>query len=279
MLFSLALRISKTPSHSFLSKPLTLISWSDRIALKAMSSRRSSRLSVRSRTATDAAGQNDKQVQSTNTAPEVAVPPPKSTKGRKRKVSQETQVSAPSGDGPSTPKRRGKAPLTAKLPPITPTPSAVGVISEASTVTPKKVKKARRADPHATNAPLQTPGGTRVVKSFPVDNLTPGIFDRENIVTTENLLEKACAHLCAIDPGLKPLVAKHTCKLFTAEGLAEEIDPFVALSSSIISQQVRSMRLVNVTDCLISAIGIWRRSRVDKEKIYRAISSSKGWTV
>jgi DNA-3-methyladenine glycosylase II len=161
---------------------------------------------------------------------------------RKRKPSQDLKPE--DVKLPSTPKRRGKkAAPPSEAPPQTPTPAAVEALTEPVSATPKKTKKTRRADPHATNAPLQTPGGTRVVKSFaavdPPENLTPGKVDRDNIVTTDNVLEKACMHLCGIDPRLKPLIEKHTCKIFSREGLAEEVDPFVALCSSIISQQVR----------------------------------------
>jgi DNA-3-methyladenine glycosylase II len=37
---------------------------------------------------------------------------------------------------------------------------------------------------------------------------------------------------------MKPLIEKHHCRIFSPEGLAEQIDPFESLCSSIISQQV-----------------------------------------
>jgi DNA-3-methyladenine glycosylase II len=37
---------------------------------------------------------------------------------------------------------------------------------------------------------------------------------------------------------MRPLVAKHHCRMFSPEGLAERIDPFESLASGIISQQV-----------------------------------------
>lgn len=37
---------------------------------------------------------------------------------------------------------------------------------------------------------------------------------------------------------MRPLIEKHRCHMFSPEGLAEKIDPFEAIASSIISQQV-----------------------------------------
>ena len=56
--------------------------------------------------------------------------------------------------------------------------------------------------------------------------------------TTATILEEACAHLIKVDPRMKPLIDKHHCRVFSPEGLAEQVDPFEALCSSIISQQV-----------------------------------------
>jgi DNA-3-methyladenine glycosylase II len=52
------------------------------------------------------------------------------------------------------------------------------------------------------------------------------------------LLEEACAHLIKVDERLRPIIEKHHCRVFSPEGLAEKIDPFESLTSSIISQQV-----------------------------------------
>ncbi|KAF5014498.1 hypothetical protein F66182_14489, partial [Fusarium sp. NRRL 66182] len=56
--------------------------------------------------------------------------------------------------------------------------------------------------------------------------------------TTGTLLEKAIEHLISVDARLKPVVNQHHCHLFSPEGLAEQIDPFESLVSSIIGQQV-----------------------------------------
>ncbi|KFY50817.1 hypothetical protein V496_09146, partial [Pseudogymnoascus sp. VKM F-4515 (FW-2607)] len=41
-----------------------------------------------------------------------------------------------------------------------------------------------------------------------------------------------------VEPKLKVVVERHPCKVFSAEGLAEVVDPFVTLTSGIIGQQV-----------------------------------------
>lgn len=54
----------------------------------------------------------------------------------------------------------------------------------------------------------------------------------------DHLLEEAEAFLISVDPKFKVLVEKHHCKVFNPEGLREVVDPFTALSSGIIGQQV-----------------------------------------
>lgn len=93
----------------------------------------------------------------------------------------------------------------------------------------------RPVDPHRTNAILQTPHGTSVIVSpskvrEDASPLAP--------TTTGTLLEQATAHLIAADPRLKPVIERNPCALFSPSGLAEQIDPFNSLVSSIIGQQV-----------------------------------------
>lgn len=52
------------------------------------------------------------------------------------------------------------------------------------------------------------------------------------------LLKKICAHFVAVDPALQTLVERFHCQPFSSAGLAEEIDPFRALASGIMGQQV-----------------------------------------
>lgn len=144
---------------------------------------------------------------------------------------------------PATPKRNRIA--KAKIaPPITPTPSLVGLITanystgDVDDTTPPPLD--RPVEPHQTNATLVTPGGTQQVaypNGIPDSSPSKTGLPRPT-TTTGSLLEEACAHLVKMDSRLKPLVDKHACRIFSPEGLAEEIDPFRALSSGIIAQQV-----------------------------------------
>lgn len=124
-------------------------------------------------------------------------------------------------------------------PPLTPTPSAVGVIAEAAkgSKRPRTAAVTRLADPRATNATLLSPETSRVVSSRDIEPESPSKAPTARI-TTDNILEKACAHLVKVDERMRPLVEKNHCKVFSPEGLAETIDPFESLASGIISQQV-----------------------------------------
>lgn len=175
-------------------------------------------------------------------------------------------------DLPTTPlpKRRkgtaGESPI--KLPPITPTPSGVGLLAHTHASETDRLSentaglKPRPAEPHITNAPLSTPGGSRVTayKSSPAQPSDPqasqeaepspakrrtkkevppdvGVLNKPT-ATIDTLLRDAEAFLIKVDPKLKPLIEKHTCKMFSPEGLSEVVDPFTALSSGIMGQQV-----------------------------------------
>ena len=98
----------------------------------------------------------------------------------------------------------------------------------------------RPVEPHATNATLITPGGTAMV-AYP-NGLLESSPSKTGLprptATTGTLLEKANAHLIAVEPKMEPLVKKNHCKIFSAAGLAEEIDPFRSLVSGIMAQQV-----------------------------------------
>lgn len=98
----------------------------------------------------------------------------------------------------------------------------------------------RPAGPHSTNAPLKTPRGSKLV-AYPQE-----VLDSSPLWTgiprpttsTKHLLEQACAHLTKADPRMQSLVDKHPCRLFSPDGLAEEVDPFQSLCSGIMAQQV-----------------------------------------
>ncbi|KAM7218740.1 DNA-3-methyladenine glycosylase [Rhypophila decipiens] len=175
---------------------------------------------------------------------------------RKRKTQNEDALQSPAEpeEAPSTPKRRQvKRPNLP--PPATPTPQAVSLIAEGALPngTPGTSKKprpaavARLADPNKTNATLLSPETSRIIASKPIDEVSPSKLSRGggpnssirgSKITTETLLEEACAHLIKVDKRMRPLIEKHRCHLFTPEGLAEKIDPFEAITSSIIFQQV-----------------------------------------
>ncbi|KAJ5655477.1 DNA glycosylase [Penicillium longicatenatum] len=98
----------------------------------------------------------------------------------------------------------------------------------------------RPVDPHRTNATLLTPHGSSVA-AYPArpEDASPSKTGLPRpAATTGTLLEQAVAHLIATDPRLKPVIEQHPCPLFSPEGLAEKIDPFNSLTSSIIGQQV-----------------------------------------
>jgi DNA-3-methyladenine glycosylase II len=170
------------------------------------------------------------------------MPPPKVANiSKKRKAQSKGGVS---DAAPSTPKRKKPS---RPVPPITPTPSAIGLMTvpyssgDIDDSTPPPLN--RLAVPNCTNAPLVTPETHRVIANKAVDQFSPS--KRANIkTTTGNLLEEALAHLVKVEPRLKPVVEKHHCHVFSPEGLAEEIDPFNSLASGIISQQVRHVGLV-----------------------------------
>lgn len=155
---------------------------------------------------------------------------------KKRKAVEEGVMEAVDKDGfaiPSTPKRK----KTAKAaPPSTPTPSAAKLMGQPFKSGDKSSAN-RIADPYTTNAPLISPGTSRVLANKAVNTTSPSRPPQSN-TTTANLLVQACDHLIKIEPRMKTLIDKHHCAIFSPAGLAEQIDPFGALSSGIISQQV-----------------------------------------
>ncbi|EEU45145.1 uncharacterized protein NECHADRAFT_80541 [Fusarium vanettenii 77-13-4] len=161
------------------------------------------------------------------------------TNGRKRKA----PPAKDRAEAPLTPprKRAQGNPTTpaAVLPPLTPTPIAAGLFAESgnSTRKPRSATVTRLANPKLTNAPLLSPETSRLVASRDIETVSPSKAPQVR-TTTENLLQEACDHLIKVDGRMKPLIDNHHCRVFSPEGLAEEIDPFESLSSGIISQQV-----------------------------------------
>ncbi|KAK6189367.1 cell wall protein Ecm33 [Pestalotiopsis sp. IQ-011] len=183
-------------------------------------------------------------------APEVMPPPPSvpAARSRKRKTAPETtdKQDASEPDAPSTPQRRRINPKKATAPPpATPTPSNAKLLGEpatsinlsATTPKPKPAAVARLANPEVSNAMLLSPKTSRIVASKFLDEASPSKPGAER-TTTANILQQACDHLIKVDQRMKPLIEGHHCRVFSPEGLAEAIDPFEALCSGIISQQV-----------------------------------------
>ncbi|KAL8939925.1 MAG: hypothetical protein Q9216_003082 [Gyalolechia sp. 2 TL-2023] len=115
-------------------------------------------------------------------------------------------------------------------------PRAVGL----KHLTPDTNALDRPAELHSTNAPLKTPRGSRLV-SYPQEVLESSPSKTglpRPIISTTQLLEQACAHLIKADPRMQPLIDKYPCRLFSPQGLAEDVDPFQSLCNGIMAQQV-----------------------------------------
>lgn len=199
----------------------------------AMSTRRSSRLSSASINAEKAPSP---------TSPDQS-PQKKANISKKRKAPKKDNI-LPRGkdteDGPTTPRRKKVA---TALPPITPTPTMVKIMSspyQHGNMSPPP-PKTRLAVPQGTNAALVTPETHRLVATKSIDEASP--TKKVGVSTTSSILDEALAHLVKIEPKLQSIIDKHHCNVFSAEGLAEEIDPFNSLTSGIISQQVSALAL------------------------------------
>lgn len=176
----------------------------------------------------------------------------------------ETDFAVPSLPATPLPKKRKSraSESPTKPPPFTPTPAGVSLLSAFSELNHPLESLAslqpRPADPHTTNAPIATPGGSRVVAyhSSPIKPEDPSPVKKRKAKEVvppdvgtvkpptsniDTLLEDAEAFLISVDPKLKGLIEKHKCKMFSPEGLREVVDPFTALASSIMGQQVRGM--------------------------------------
>ncbi|KAL2867878.1 DNA-3-methyladenine glycosylase II [Aspergillus lucknowensis] len=161
-----------------------------------------------------------------------------STKEKKKKVEQ-TKKTLNSLLQPPTDDAN---PLSSapNLKPSTNTPTTAYWDSNASTRPQTPPPLDRPVEPHRTNATLLTPHGSSLVAYPPgAESISPSKTGLPRpTATTGTLLEQATAHLIAADPRLEPLIKAHHCALFSPEGLAEKIDPFQSLVSTIIGQQV-----------------------------------------
>ncbi|APA12388.1 hypothetical protein sscle_09g071580 [Sclerotinia sclerotiorum 1980 UF-70] len=159
---------------------------------------------------------------------------------KKRKAASKESCDSPSTENakPSTPKKRSATSI--RLPPVTPTPTVITSMSSPyrdidDSLHPPPVD--RLAVLNGTNAPLVTPETHRLLANKSMDEVSPSKPPAVKI-STSDILDKALEHLIKVEPKLKPIIEKHPCRIFSAEGLAEEIEPFRALVSGIISQQV-----------------------------------------
>ncbi|KAL5361190.1 DNA glycosylase [Aspergillus floccosus] len=85
----------------------------------------------------------------------------------------------------------------------------------------------------------------KTTKKKPTATSSPSMKPPSIISTTvtelplsKHTLDQAYAHLISIDPRMKALIDKHPCTTFSESSVAEIVDPYMALTCSIISQQV-----------------------------------------
>lgn len=130
------------------------------------------------------------------------------------------------------------------------------------TLNPPNPPLDRLADPHSTNAAILSPSTSRLFASKATADASPlksfssrlgegaGLGPGGGRLTTGNILQQALDHLIRVEPKLKVVVERHPCKVFSAEGLAEVVDPFVTLTSGIIGQQVSFCSVIPFTASL-----------------------------
>lgn len=145
-----------------------------------------------------------------------------------------------------TPRKRQKleSKLTATVSVIaSPVPSPVGYSTGDIDDAIPSSKDVRPAEPHTTNAQLESPKDGHIVSGY--SNLESSLPATEvappaPTTTTSTLLDEAISHLLKADTTgrLAPVIQKHHCHVFSPAGLAETVDPFRSLSSGIMAQQV-----------------------------------------
>lgn len=159
-------------------------------------------------------------------------------------VSSDADATASMAPPPATPNKRRRVATETMPPPITPTPSAVGLMTSTSNYSTGDIDDAapppatKVVKPHHTNATLVTPGGTQVQPTYSNFEESPSKPSAMPLTTSKTLLDEACAHLTKADERIRPVIEKHYCRIFSPEGLAEKIDPFRSLASGIMAQQV-----------------------------------------
>ncbi|POS85350.1 hypothetical protein EPUL_000708 [Erysiphe pulchra] len=85
----------------------------------------------------------------------------------------------------------------------------------------------------------------------------------QEALASKSLIEEANAYLIQVEPKLKPIIEQNFCHLFSPEGLLQEVEPFAALTNSIISQQVSSAAAKSIKRKFIS---LFNRDNIDETK-------------
>ncbi|RAL59363.1 hypothetical protein DID88_006853 [Monilinia fructigena] len=156
------------------------------------------------------------------TSPDTLLPSNGQNSKGKTTFKEPSDSQSPKDASSSTPKRRKALPLPP--PPVTPTPAAIGSMSspykDIDDTSPPPVPVDRLAVLNGTNAPLVTPETHRLLANKSMDEVSPSKPPAVKI-STSDILDKAIEHMIKVEPRL-----------------AEEIEPFRALVSGIISQQV-----------------------------------------
>ncbi|KAJ5081548.1 hypothetical protein NUU61_009812 [Penicillium alfredii] len=155
---------------------------------------------------------------------------PKVTRVQHSAVAKPTKPKKTVPKTPTKPPAKSRTSYWSPEPPATDTPQNT---DDDKLNPPSDITANRR---HLTPLPWTGPS-TRTAQTQPEASPSKTGLPRP-VATTGTLLEQAVAHLIAADPRLQPVVAQHPCPLFSPAGLAEEIDPFNSLTSSIIGQQV-----------------------------------------
>merc|ERR1712093_11659 len=250
----------------------------------SMSSRKSARISAASLEAKE------------NAVPEQTTKNVNASRKRNNPATEAAPSSKELSSGPSTPKRK-RAAIPAP-PPVTPTPSAIGLIAAPvpfGDMAPHAVN--RLALPNGTNATLVTPETHRVVANKPLDQVSPSKVSKVKS-TSGNILDEGVAHLIKVEPKLKPVIEKHPCHMFSPEGLAEEIDPFMFACFGLKRMDVfstgdlgvqRGMAVLagkNVSKLKASKAGKWKymgekemEEMAEKFRPYRSLLMYYSWRV
>ncbi|RKF62027.1 DNA-3-methyladenine glycosylase [Erysiphe neolycopersici] len=85
----------------------------------------------------------------------------------------------------------------------------------------------------------------------------------KEVSASKSLIEEANEYLIQVEPKLKPIIEQNFCQLFSPEGLLQEVEPFAALTNSIISQQVSSAAAKSIKKKFIS---LFNRDNIDATK-------------